>query len=157
MFELIQNGDYPALWEYIIIRVTITMVCWFFMVCATLVDFWSGVATAKATKEPLMSHGFRRTITKISSYWQVLLFALMFDVLGAFLSFYYLPFLTIASTLAIIIIEGRSVIENSQRKKSHAAQIPSLVADIIKAATSEDADKAYKRIVEVYEHTKKHE
>ena len=157
MFELIQNGDYPALWEYIIIRVTITIVCWFFMVCATLLDFWSGVATAKATKEPLMSHGFRRTITKMSSYWQVLIFALMFDILGAFLSFYYLPFLTMVSTLAIIIIEGRSVIENGQRKKSHAAQIPEIVADIIKAATSEDADKAYKRIVEVYEHTKKHE
>lgn len=157
MFELIQNGDYPALWEYIIIRVAITMVCWFFMVCATLVDFWSGVATAKATKEPLMSRGFRRTITKMSSYWQVLLFALMFDVLGAFLSFYYLPFLTIVSTLAIIIIEGRSVIENGQRKKSYAAQIPEVVADIIKAATSEDADKVYKRIVEGYEHTKKHE
>ena len=157
MFELIQNGDYPALCEYIIIRVAITMVCWFFMVCATLVDFWSGVATAKATKEPLMSHGFRRTITKISSYRQVLIFALMFDILGAFLSFYYLPFLTMISTLAIIIIEGRSVIENGQRKKSHAAQIPEIVADIIKAATSEDADRAYKRIVEVYEHTKKHE
>lgn len=157
MFELIQNGDYPALWEYIIIRVTITMVCWFFMVCATLVDFWSGVATAKATKEPLMSHGFRRTITKMSSYWQVLIFALMFDILGAFLSFYYLPFLTMVSTLAIIIIEGRSVIENGQRKKNHAAQIPEIVADIIKAATSADADKVYKRIVEVYEHTKKHE
>lgn len=157
MFDLIQNGDYPALWEYIIIRVAITMVCWFFMVCATLVDFWSGVTTAKATKEPLMSHGFRRTITKISNYWQVLIFALMFDILGAFLSFYYLPFLTMVSTLAIIIIEGRSVIENGQRKKSHAAQIPEIVADIIKATTSEDADKAYKRIVEVYEHTKKHE
>ena len=157
MFELIQNGDYPALWEYIIIRVTITMVCWFFMVCATLVDFWSGVATAKATKEPLMSHGFRRTITKMSSYWQVLIFALLFDILGAFLSFYYLPFLTMVSTLAIIIIEGRSVIENGQRKKNHAAQIPEIVADIIKAATSADADKVYKRIVEVYEHTKKHE
>ena len=157
MFDLIQNGDYPALCEYIIIRVAITMVCWFFMVCATLVDFWSGVATAKATKEPLMSHGFRRTITKMSSYWQVLIFALMFDILGAFLSFYYLPFLTMVSTLAIIIIEGRSVIENGQRKKSHAAQIPEVVADIIKAATSEDADKVYKRIVEGYEHTKKHE
>ena len=104
-----------------------------------------------------MSHGFRRTITKISSYWQVLIFALMFDILGAFLSFYYLPFLTMVSTLAIIIIEGRSVIENSQRKKSHAAQIPEVVADIIKAATSEDADKAYKRIVQLYEEGKKHE
>ena len=110
MYELIQSGDFQGLGEYVIIRVSITMVCWSFMVVATLVDFWSGVTTARALKEPLMSHGFRRTIAKISSYWQVLIFALLFDILGAFLSFYYLPFMTMVTTLAIIIIEARSVI-----------------------------------------------
>lgn len=157
MYELIQSGDFQGLGEYVIIRVSITMVCWSFMVVATLVDFWSGVTTARALKEPLMSHGFRRTIAKISSYWQVLIFALLFDILGAFLSFYYLPFMTMVTTLAIIIIEARSVIENSQRKRSHAAQIPEVVADIIKAATSEDADKAYAKIVKLYEQNRKHE
>ena len=71
MFDLIQSGDFHALGEYVVIRVSITMVCWLFMVLATLVDFWSGVTTAKVLKEPLMSHGFRRTITKISDYWRV--------------------------------------------------------------------------------------
>lgn len=48
MYNIIQSGDYHALGEYVIIRVSITLVCWLFMVCATLVDFWSGVTTAKA-------------------------------------------------------------------------------------------------------------
>ena len=156
MFELIQSGDYHALGEYVVIRVSITMVCWLFMVLATLVDFWSGVTTAKALKEPLMSHGFRRTITKISDYWRVLLFALMFDILGAFLSFYYLPFLSMLCTLAIVIIEARSVVENSNRRRSHAAEVPSVVSDIVGAITKEDAMKAAERIIQLYEQSKKH-
>lgn len=156
MFELIQSGDFHALGEYIVIRVSITMVCWLFMVLATLVDFWSGVTTAKALKEPLMSHGFRRTITKISDYWRVLLFALMFDILGAFLSFYYLPFLSMICTLAIVIIEARSVVENSNRRRSHAAEVPSVVSDIVGALTKEDAMKAAERIIALYEQSKKH-
>lgn len=156
MFDLIQSGDFHALGEYVVIRVSITMVCWLFMVLATLVDFWSGVTTAKALKEPLMSHGFRRTITKISDYWRVLLFALMFDILGAFLSFYYLPFLSMLCTLAIVVIEARSVVENSNRRRSHAAEVPSVVSDIVGAITKEDAMKAAERIIALYEQSKKH-
>ena len=156
MFDLIQSGDFHSLGEYVVIRVSITMVCWLFMVLATLVDFWSGVTTAKALKEPLLSHGFRRTITKISDYWRVLLFALMFDILGAFLSFYYLPFLSMLWTLAIVIIEARSVVENSNRRRSHAAEVPSVVSDIVGALTKEDAMKAAERIIALYEQSKKH-
>lgn len=156
MFEIIQSGDYHALGEYVVIRVSITMVCWLFMVLATLFDFWSGVSTARALQEPLMSHGFRRTVTKISDYWRVLLFALMFDILGAFLSFYYLPFLTMLCTLAIIIIEARSVVENSQRKRSHAAQVPGVVEEIVNALTEEEAQAAMKNLIKLYESHKKH-
>lgn len=157
MFEIIQSGDYHALGEYVVIRISITLVCWLFMVLATLFDFWSGISTARSLNEPLMSHGFRRTITKISDYWRVLLFALMFDILGAFLSFYYLPFLTMLCTLAIIIIEARSVIENSNRKRSHAAQVPGVVEDIVKAITEEEAKAAVKNIIHLYEAHKKHD
>lgn len=156
MFDIIQSGDFHALGEYVVIRVSITMVCWLFMVLATLFDFWSGVSTARALQEPLMSHGFRRTVTKISDYWRVLLFALMFDILGAFLSFYYLPFLTMLCTLAIIIIEARSVVENSQRKRSHAAQVPKVVEEIVNALTEEEAQAAMKNLIKLYESHKKH-
>lgn len=157
MFELIQSGDFHALGEYVVIRVSITMVCWLFMVLATLVDFWSGVTTAKALKEPLMSHGFRRTITKISDYWRVLLFALMFDILGAFLSFYYLPFLSMLCTLAIVIIEARSVVENSGRIRSHAGKILDIAAEIVEAKDLDKAKQLISTIVELSTLTKKHD
>lgn len=157
MFDIIQSGDYHALGEYVIIRVSITLVCWLFMVCATLVDFWSGVTTAKALHQPLMSHGFRRTIAKIGSYWQVLIFALMFDILGAFLSFYYLPFMTIVGTLSIIIIEARSVVENSRRRKLSASEMPNVMQEIVSADTLDKAVQVITTLAALSEKTKKHE
>lgn len=157
MYELIQLNDFHALGEYVIIRIAITLVCWLFMVVATLVDFWSGVTTAKALKEPLMSHGFRRTIAKIGSYWQVLLFALMFDILGAFLSFYYLPFMTMVGTLSTIIIEARSVVENSNRRRSHAGKILDVAAEIVEAKDLDKAKQLINSIVELSTLTKKHD
>ena len=157
MYNLINSGDFHGLGEYVIIRVAITLVCWFFMIVATLVDFWSGVTTAKALHQPLMSHGFRRTIAKIGSYWQVLIFALMFDILGAFFSFYYLPFMTIVATLSIIIIEARSVVENSKRRKLSAAEMPSVMQDIMSADTIDKAANVITTIATMVEKTKKHE
>lgn len=157
MFSFIQSQDYVGLGEYVIIRVAITLVCWFFMICSTLVDFWSGVTTAKALRQPLMSHGFRRTIAKIGSYWQVLIFALMFDILGAFFSFYYLPFMTIVATLSIIIIEARSVVENSKRRKLSAAEMPAVMQDIMSADTVDKAAQVITTIATMVEKTKKHD
>lgn len=148
MLELIEQKDMGGLFLYVIVRICITLVCWFFMICANLVDFWSGTTTAKALGEKLQSHGFRRTVVKIGDYWRLMLFALMFDVLGAFLSFYVLPFATILCTVAVIWIEGKSVIENSNRKKAHAAKIPEIIEEIIQAATTEQGAEILKKITE---------
>lgn len=157
MYDLINTGDFHGLGEYVLIRVAITLVCWFFMICATLVDFWSGVTTAKALHQPLMSHGFRRTIDKIGSYWQMLFYAMMFDFLGAFLSFYYLPFMTIVGTLSIIIIEARSVVENSRRRKLSASEMPNVMQEIVSADTLEKAAQVITTLAALSEKTKKHE
>lgn len=157
MYDLINTGDFHGLGEYVLIRVAITLVCWFFMICATLVDFWSGVTTAKALHQPLMSHGFRRTIAKIGSYWQVLFYALMFDILGAFFSFYYLPFMTIVATLSIIIIEARSVVENSRRRKLSASEMPNVMQEIVSADTLDKAAQVITTLAALSEKTKKHE
>lgn len=65
MLELIEAKNFDGLMFFIAIRVGIILVCWFFMVVSSIVDFWSGTTTAKALGQALMSHGFRRTITKI--------------------------------------------------------------------------------------------
>lgn len=118
------------------------------MVIACLIDFWSGTDTAKALGEKLISHGFRRTITKMGDYVRVMFFALMFDMLGSLLPFYKIPFVTILATIAVVIIEGKSVIENSRRKKAHAADIPDIVKQIIHATTAKQGHEIIGKIIQ---------
>lgn len=155
MFDLIQSGDLHGLVGYVMIRVSITLVCWGFMIAACLIDFWSGISTARALHEPLMSHGFRRTFVKIGEYWRVMLFALLFDILGAFLSFYYLPFATMLCTASVLFIEGRSVIENSRRKKSSAADVVEVSRKIAEATTNDEVKAVIADIITMYNQSRK--
>lgn len=149
MLELIEAKNIDALMFFIVVRVGIILVCWFFMVVSSIVDFWSGTTTAKALGQALMSHGFRRTITKIGDYVRLMLFALMFDILGSLLSFYIVPFATILCTVAIIYIEGKSVVENSKRKKAHAAEVPDIVKQIVQATTTEQGHEILNEITKI--------
>lgn len=149
MLELIETKNFDGLMFFIAIRVGIILVCWIFMILSNIVDFWSGTTTAKALGQALMSHGFRRTITKIGDYVKLMLFALMFDILGSLLSFYIVPFATILCTIAVIYIEGKSVVENSKRKKAHAADVPDIVKKIVQAATVEQGHEILDEITKI--------
>lgn len=149
MLELIEAKDTDALLFFVAIRIGIILVCWFFMLASSIVDFWSGITTAKALGQALMSHGFRRTVTKIGDYVRLMLFALMFDVLGSLLSFYVVPFATILCTIAVIYIEGKSVVENSRQKKAHAANVPDIIKKIIQAGTAEQGHEIFDEITKI--------
>lgn len=149
MLELIEAKNTDALLFFVAIRIGIILVCWFFMLMSNIVDFWSGTTTAKALGQALMSHGFRRTVTKIGDYVRLMLFALMFDILGSLLSFYVVPFATILCTIAVIYIEGKSVIENSRRKKTHAASVPDIIKKIVQAATVEQGHEIFDEITKI--------
>lgn len=140
MLELIESGNLDGLCLFIIVRTIIIMVCWAMMIMSCLVDLWSGRDTAKFLGETLESHKYRRTIIKIGDYSRVMLFGFMFDCLGMLLPFYILPFGTMLCTIGVIAIEGKSVIENSARKKANAADIPDMIKKIIQAATTKEAE-----------------
>lgn len=138
ILHLIEEKSAESVAAYIAIRAGIILSCWAIMIISTLIDFWSGTTTAKAIGEKLDSKGFRRTLTKDADYMRVMLFALLFDAMGlVFLHFYKLPFVTILCTLSVLIIEGKSVIENSKRKKAHAAKVPEVIKQLVHAATAE--------------------
>lgn len=149
MLELIETHQYDHLTYYIAVRAVIVLVCWLFMAASNIVDFFSGINTARALGQKLKSHAFRRTITKIRDYAQIMLFALMFDALGSLLPFYAVPFATMLCTLAVMCIEGKSVIENSRRKKAHAGEIPDILRQIVEATTQEQGKDILKRIAEL--------
>lgn len=156
MLELIEAKNFDALTYYIAVRAIIIFACWVFMVAANLFDFWSGTTTAKALHQRLWSHGFRRTITKIDDYARLMLFALMFDIIGSLFSFYIAPFGTILCTVAIMCIEGKSVVENSRRKKAHAAKVPDIIKQIVEATTAEQGRDILKKVANFIAEGEKH-
>lgn len=150
ILKLIEEESTKSLAAFIATRVVLILGCWAIMIISTLIDFWSGTSTAKALGEKLDSKGFRRTVIKDADYMRIMLFALLFDMMGiSFLHFYILPFVTILCTISVLIIEGKSVIENSRRKKAHAAEIPDIVKKIIQAATKEQASKIVEQITNI--------
>ena len=141
MFELLEKQDMEAIVNYLLIRMAIVLICWAFVFVANFVDFWSGRNTARAIGEHIDSKGYRRTFIKIGDYYRVLIFALLFDLIGSLFSFYKLPFASLLGSISVIAIECASVLENSRRKKSHAAEVPEIIKKIIQCATTKDGEK----------------
>ena len=156
MFELLEKQDMEAIVNYLLIRMAIVLICWAFVFVANFVDFWSGRDTAKAIGEHIDSKGYRRTFVKIGDYYRVLIFALLFDLIGSLFTFYKLPFASILGSISVIAIELASVLENSKRKKSHAAEVPDIIKKIIQCATTKDGEKILKEITKEL-NNKRHE
>ena len=140
MLELIETKNIEAVYTFIIIRTIVIMICWAMMVISCFIDLWSGRSTAKFLGEKLESCKYRKTIIKIGDYSRVMIFGTMFDCLGMLLPFYMLPFGTMLCATSAILIEGKSVHENSARKKAHAADIPEIIKSIMRAASQKDAE-----------------
>lgn len=146
MLELIEARDLNGLYVFIAIRAFIIIVCWAMMITSCLIDLWSGRNAAKFLGERLESHKYRRTIIKIGDYSRVMLFGFMFDCLGMLLPFFILPFSTMLCTISVMAIEGKSVLENSARKKAHAAEIPEMIKSIIQATTQKEAEVIFNKL-----------
>lgn len=124
----------------------VVFTCCLLVIVSAFIDMWSGIEAARANKEQVSSRGLRKTVAKIVDYLRVVAFAMLIDTLGLFITWYVLPYCVMLCTLGILLIEGRSVLENSRRKKSHAAEVLDAVEDIIKAATRQDAEKIIEQL-----------
>ena len=123
------------------------------LVCAAaLIDMWTGIDAARANKEKIMSHGLRKTIRKIIDYLRIVFFFLLIDILGAVFVWYNLPYCGILATLGVLLIEGRSVIENSKKKQSAAGKVVDAVEEIISCVDSDTAQKIIAMIKEQPKH-----
>jgi hypothetical protein len=57
-----------------------------------------------------------------------------------------MPYCAVVCTLGILVIEGKSVLENFHKKKSSAAKVVDIVAAIVDATDNETAEKIIKAI-----------
>ena len=126
--------------------IAIIFMCCVLVIVACLIDLWTGIDAAKKNKEKIRSKALRRTVTKILDYLRVIVFGVLIDVLGLAFTWYVMPYVAIVCTLGILIIEGKSVIENFHKKKSSAAQVVDIIEAIVDATDNETAEKIIKAI-----------
>lgn len=119
----------------------IIFVCCVLVIAAALLDMWTGVDAAIANRERIRSHSLRKTVRKVIDYLRIVVFGVLIDILGLFFPWYDIPYACIVVTLGVILIEGKSVIENFKKKRSSAAQVLDIVAKIIECADEKDARK----------------
>ena len=126
--------------------VTIIFLCCILVIVACLIDLWTGIDAARKNKERIKSKALRRTVAKILDYLRVIVFGVLIDVLGLAFPWYSIPYLAILCTLGVLIIEGKSVLENFHKKKSSAAQIVDVIETIVNCTDNETAEKIIKAI-----------
>lgn len=120
--------------------------CCILIIAACFIDLWTGIDAARKNKEKIRSKALRRTITKILDYLRVIMFGVLIDILGLTFTWYLMPYCVVICTLGILIIEGKSVLENFNKKKSSAAQVAEMAEKIVECFDNETAEKIIKAI-----------
>lgn len=126
--------------------VTIIFLCCILVIAACFIDLWTGIDAARKNKEKIRSKALRRTVVKVLDYLRVVIFGVLIDVLGLAFPWYSIPYLAIIVTLGILVIEGKSVLENFQKKKSSAAHVIDAIETIVNCTDNETAEKIIKAI-----------
>ena len=121
--------------------VTLMFICATAILFAVLIDLSTGIERAKKCKEKIKSHILRRTISKVVDYYRLLFFGILIDVLGLTFVWYNLPYCAVLVAVGVVLIEAKSVLENYQKMKSAAREMPAVVKQIIDAVTDKDAEK----------------
>lgn len=135
-----------------IVKAKVYLFCGIFLavsvlvIAAVMLDLWDGVHTARVTQARVHSHKLRVTIAKICEYWRFVVIGFLVDCLGLVFSFYFAPFVTVLFGAGLIVVEARSMFEHATRRKSHAAELPDLIAAILKCADERDARDLIKQL-----------
>lgn len=106
-------------------------------------DFWAGVRKAKQRKEKITSEGWKRTVDKISRYYNMLLALTVVDCMQIsgiwYLDNYYnyqipiFPFITMLGAMVVAIIEVKSILEQAEEKsKKQVSDIAIWITEIMR-------------------------
>ena len=126
--------------------ITLIFICCVLVIAACLIDLWTGVDAARKNKERIKSRILRRTVAKILDYLRVVVFGVLIDILGLAFPWYAIPYAALLVTLGILLIEGKSVIENYQKSRSAAAKVVDMISTIIECADNDTAEKIIRAI-----------
>lgn len=139
----------PFIQTYIVQLIVVAFV-YFAVLAAIFSDLWAGIRKAKERGEFRSSFGLRKTIGKISNYFNMLFVVTIIDVLQMLLIMLLnvhtattlpaIPFLTIGGGIFACVIEVKSIYEkNSDKEKAKINETAKLLTEVIKNKDNREA------------------
>ena len=117
MIPSIINED----WSHFYALLTVLVVLYVCVFMSVLIDLFFGVKRAKRLNIACTSFGFRRTITKLTSYFGLMLMLSIADIAASVI--FKMPYFTVIGTIGIIIVEAKSVFENVRQEEKSVEEV----------------------------------
>jgi hypothetical protein len=91
------------------------------VLASALIDLFFGVRRARRLKIARTSYGYRRTITKLTSYFGLMIMLTIADVAASVV--FKMPYFTVLGAIGIIIVEAKSVFENLKQEEKGVEEV----------------------------------
>jgi hypothetical protein len=108
-------------WSHLYALLTVLAVLYACVFVSVLIDLFFGVKRAKRLKIARTSFGYRRTITKLSSYFGLLLMLSIADVAASII--FKMPYFTVIGAIGVVMVEAKSVFENVRQEEKSVEEV----------------------------------
>jgi len=112
-------------WSQLNAHITVLAVLYTCVFLSVLIDLFFGVKRAKRLKIIRTSFGYRRTITKLTSYFGLMMMLSIADIAASII--FKMPYFTVIGAIGIVIIEAKSVYENIKEQEKGIEELQILL------------------------------
>lgn len=120
----IMNKD----WSHLNGLLAVLVVLYSCVFVSVLIDLFFGVKRAKQLKVVRTSFGYRRTITKLTSYLGLMIMLTIGDIVASVV--FEMPYFTVVGAIGIVLIEAKSVFENLRQENKNVDDIQKVLLKI---------------------------
>lgn len=117
-------------WDRLEMLAYILLIFYACVLLAVLIDLYFGVRRAKKLDVARTSYGFRRTITKATTYFGLMMLLSIADVVASIVL--SLPFFTAVGAIGIVMVEALSVFEKAKDENKRIEEVPKVLIELLK-------------------------
>jgi len=108
-------------WNRFYALLTVWVVLYACVFLSVVIDLFFGLRRAKRLEITRTSAGYRRTITKLTSYFGLMFMLSIADMAASVV--FKMPYFTVIGTIGIVLVEAKSVFENLKQEEKNIEEI----------------------------------
>jgi len=117
-------------WKQLTTLAEVLVIFYTCVLTAILIDLFFGIRRARLQGVLRTSYGFRRTISKATTYFGLLMLLTIADVLASIV--FRLPYFTAIGSIGLVLTELKSVFENIRKDNKKIDDLPKILLEVYK-------------------------